>query len=627
MCGIAGIFQRGGAPVQELRARLERMNSLQKHRGPDGDGVWTAPGEFAGVAHVRLSIIDISGGAQPMLEPEGQLAITFNGEIYNYKELRTALAKKYVFRTNSDTEVILRAYREWGESCVERLRGMFAFAIWDGARRRLFLARDRFGIKPLYFAEIGDTVYFASEIKTLLPFLPERRISRAALREYLTFQFCLLGKTLFAEIKEIPPAHHAVIDAAGVRQARYWKVNYELDCEHDDAWFRQRCLELVEDSVKAHIVSDVPVGAYLSGGIDSSALAILARRAGGGKFMAFHGRFDNGPRYDESAYARKVAEAEGMELREITIRPPDFPAVFDKVIYHLDNPVAGPGSIPQYLVSQLVKGSRKTVLGGQGGDEIFGGYVRYLVAYFEQCFKGAIRGVDDPGRFVVTYESIIPNLRALQGYEPMLRNFFAQGMFEEYDRRYYRLVNRAGDLGAAVEWEALGDYDPYQSFREVYFSNEIGQRCYFDSMLHFDFVTLLPALLQVEDRMSMAHGIESRTPFLDHPLVEFAATVPGRIKFKNGELKRLLIRALGGVLPPELLARKDKMGFPVPLTEWFRNELREFVRERFENPSPAAAEFLNYAEIRRCLVGEEAFGRKVWGLLCLDSFFRQFIDN
>jgi asparagine synthase (glutamine-hydrolysing) len=278
-------------------------------------------------------------------------------------------------------------------------------------------------------------------------------------------------------------------------------------------------------------------------------------------------------------------------------------------------------------VSQSVRGNRKVVLGGQGGDEIFGGYVRYLIAYFEQCFKGAIEGVADPSKFIVTYESIIANLRSLRGYQPLMAQFFGQGMFEDYDKRYYRLVDRSGSLGPEIRWESLTDYDPYDSFREVFFSNRIGKQCYFDSMLHFDFVTLLPALLQVEDRMSMAHGIESRTPLLDHPLVEFVATVPANVKFKDGELKRMPRQIFHDVLPPGILGRKDKMGFPVPLVEWFKGELRPMVEEAFFSPSAAGQEFLNYDEILKQLACEKEFGRKIWGFLCLDSFCKQFVDG
>lgn len=563
-----------------------------------------------------------------MSDADGDQIISFNGEIYNFRDLRAQLCKRHRFRTQSDTEVILHAYREWGPDCVQKLRGMFAFAIWDEPTQSLLLARDRFGIKPLYTAVVGDTLYFASEIKALLPFLPEVRIDHAGVRDYLAFQFCLQGKTLFRDVQELPPATLSVVKRGRMSRQRYWLLDYGRDYDHTEKWFVERCSELIDDSIRAHLVSDVPVGGYVSGGIDSSAAAILGSRLGdSGAFMGFHGRFDHGPNYDESEYARAVAAQEGFTLRESVITADDFVASFDKIIYHLDFPVAGPGSLPQFVVSQAAARERKVVLGGQGGDEVFGGYVRYLIAYFEQCFKGAIAGVPDPSKFIVTYESILGSLHYLRGYEPLMRHFFGQGMFEEYDRRYYRLVDRSGALGEEIHWGAFTGYSPYESFREVFFSNKVGEQCYFDSMLHFDFVTLLPALLQVEDRMSMAHGIESRTPFLDHPLVEFVAAIPANVKFKNGELKRLPKRMFATILPRCVMERQDKMGFPVPLVEWFHTTLRGHIQDRLASPSQAGAEFYDHARISQLISNEQAFSRKVWGFLCLEAFFHTFIDR
>ena len=301
MCGIAGVFDVSGGPIDRLEDRLRHMNALQRHRGPDGQRIWTNPSASAGLGHVRLSVVDLQGGAQPMADRLAGLTIVFNGEIYNYRELRSRLAPRQSFVTRSDTEVILNAFREWGPACVNHLRGMFAFAIWDERKRALFLARDRFGIKPLYTAWVGERFYFASEVKALLPFLADVRLDYCGLRDYLTFQFYLQGKTLFRDVREIPPATSCLVDAEGERATTYWQVNYDLDLDHNDAWFCNRCSELVEDSVRAHLVADVPVGSYLSGGIDSSALAALARRLHGpGEFMGFHGRFDEGPCYDES---------------------------------------------------------------------------------------------------------------------------------------------------------------------------------------------------------------------------------------------------------------------------------------------------------------------------------------
>jgi asparagine synthase (glutamine-hydrolysing) len=270
----------------------------------------------------------------------------------------------------------------------------------------------------------------------------------------------------------------------------------------------------------------------------------------------------------------------------------------------------------------------KVVLGGQGGDEIFGGYTRYLVAYFEQCIKAAIDGTMHNGNFIVTYESILPNLVALRNYKPMLREFWRDGLFEGIDQRYFRLVNRAPALGDEINWHALGDdYSPYETFRTIFQADNVGKESYFDSMTHFDFKTLLPALLQVEDRMSMAHGLESRVPFVDHRVVEFAATMPSNVKFKNGEMKHILKQSLRDVLPPAVVTRQDKMGFPVPLQEWLRGPLRDFTRDVLSTPEARQRELTDNRAVLESIDREPQFGRKVWGLLCLELWQQQFHDR
>ncbi|MCP4204030.1 MAG: asparagine synthase (glutamine-hydrolyzing), partial [bacterium] len=471
----------------------------------------------------------------------------YNGEIYNYLELRQELGPDR-FKTRSDTEVILHAYRKWGPDCVSRFRGMFAFALWDEENQRLFCARDRFGIKPFYWARSRDLFLLASEIKAMLPFLDEVETNLEGLKDYLAFQFCIAGKTLFAGVEELLPGHLMTIKGGHVEVRRYWEVYYDVDFDRPAASFEQALLELLEDSVAMHLRSDVPVGAYLSGGLDSSTVASLGSRSGS-QLMAFTGKFGEGPEYDETPYARALAEHCGIRLEEIEITCADFVDHIERVIYHLDFPVAGPGSFPQYMVSGLAAKHRKVVLGGQGGDEIFGGYTRYLVAYFEQCIKAAIDGTMDNGNFIVTYESIIPNLTALATYKPLLRQFWSQGLFESMDRRYFQLINRSPALGDEIDWRALGEYSPFETFQTIFHGENVGKESYFDLMTHFDFKTLLPALLQVEDRVSMAHGLESRVPLLDHPLVELAATMPSDVKFKDGNMKHVFKQVAAPYLP------------------------------------------------------------------------------
>ncbi len=625
MCGIAGLVNVRGQQVPGIADRLTAMNELIKHRGPDGEGFWVHPHGHVGFAHRRLSIIDLSTGDQPMTDEAGNWLI-FNGEIYNYIELREIIGAER-FRTRSDTEVILRAYEKWGLSCLDYLRGMFAFALWDEQKQLLFCARDRFGIKPFYYTELQDRMYFASEVKALLPFVEAVRTNVEALKEYLSFQFCFQGKTLFDGVSELQPGHFLTCKNGSITVQRYWQVYYNLDFDHTENFFSNRIASLFEDSIKVHCRSDVPIGAYVSGGLDSSIVASLACDQTPAAFKGFTGKFSIDPKFDESAYARDLARHRKFDLHEVDITPEDFRDNIRKVIYHLDYPVAGPGSFPQYMVSQLASKYRKVLLGGQGGDEIFGGYVRYLIAYFEQCIKSAIHGTANNGNFIVTYQSIIPNLSTLRNYVPLMQEFWREGLFEDIDRRYFRLINRAPSLGAEIRWDALGDYDIYETFRSIFKADNVGKESYFDSMTHFDFKTLLPALLQVEDRVSMAHGIESRVPFLDHPIVEFAATAPSNIKFKDGRMKHLLRNALEHTLPPSIVNRKDKMGFPVPLNEWMRAEVRDFVMDIMTTRKSFEREFVDNRLVAENLQTEPQFGRKIWGLLSLEIWQQEFHDR
>lgn len=628
MCGISGIQSITGAPIPNARRSIKAMNNLQRHRGPDGVGEWFHDDNSVALGHLRLSIIDLSAGAtQPMTDGHGNWLV-YNGEIYNYREIRKELGEAS-FRTSSDTEVILRSYERWGESCVDHFRGMFSFALWDEKNRTLFCARDRFGIKPFYYAIMDGVLYFASEIKALLPFLPDIETDTEGLKDYLTFQFCLDGKTLFRGVRELPPAHTLRVRNGSVSIERYWEVYYSLDFDHTEKYFQEKLSSLLSETIALHMRSDVPVGAYVSGGLDSSTVASLAHQLiPGNEMMGFNGRFsDFGEAFDESMYAEALSQHCGFDLKIRDIRCSDFLENIRKVVYHMDFPVAGPGILPQYLVSQSVSEHRKVVLGGQGGDEIFGGYTRYLVAYFEQCIKGAIDGVTGGSQFVLTYESIIPNLTALKDYKPMLSKFWSDGLFDEMDKRYFKLVNRAPGLGDEIRWSELGNYSPYETFRSIFRGKNVGKESYLDQMTHFDFKTLLPALLQVEDRMSMAWGVESRVPFLDHPLVELVATMPANIKIKDGRMKHILHQVASPHLPDKIANRKDKKGFPTPFTQWIQGEARDFVHDVFSSPKALSRDFVDNRRVLEMLDKEPNFGRNVWGLLCLELWQQEFHDK
>ena len=629
MCGIAGFLSLGGTTIGTHKRFLEVLGDLISHRGPDGYGTWINDKATVGLVHRRLAIIDLSDQAAQPMTGHGSSTISYNGEIYNYKELRENAEERGISSfSNSDTETILSTYAQFGVQTPKHLRGMFAYALWDGDRQRLTLARDRFGIKPLYYAIVDNLFVFASEAKALLPFLPSIKTDSDALAEYLTFQYSISNKTLFEGVHQVMPGHTVVIENGVITIEKYWDVQYEVDYSWTPDSAEEKLRELLAESIDFHLRSDVEVGSYLSGGIDSSLMAIMASGQTGSPLKGFHGRFRGHPGYDESSYAEIASKSFSGDLFVTDITAEDFRENIRKVIYHLDFPVAGPGSFPQFMVSKLASEHLKVVLGGQGGDEIFGGYARYLVAYFEQCIKAAIDGTYKDGNYVVTIESIIPNLGILREYTPLIQEFWKDGLFGPLDQRFLRLIDRSTDMQEEISWGDLDIQGVYHRFYEIFNSRaNVAKEAYFDSMTHFEIKTLLPALLQVEDRMSMAHGLESRVPLLDHPLIEFAATVPADIKFKGGQLKHLLQTAFAKELPPEILNRRDKMGFPVPLKEWFASELNDFVLEIFADMKAKNREFVNTDAVVKNFGQTGQFSRKTWALLSLELWQQEFYDK
>ena len=628
MCGIAGQISLNNRPIQNLRRKLNCMSSLIQHRGPDGHGVWINNDNDAGLSHRRLAIIDLGEQSSQPMRADNNTIITFNGEIYNYKELQSNLSNKWQFKTNSDTETILAGYNIFAMDIVNHLRGMFSFAIWDEKNKELFCARDRFGIKPFYYCIVDNVFHFASEAKALLPFLKCIETNQNALAEYLTFQFAIGEKTLFDGIYQLLPGHSLKIANGHISIKKYWDVSFDINHDLDEKFVHDRIADIFEDSVAVHCNSDVPIGAYVSGGIDSSLIYKMAEKHTNFHGDAFHGRFVEYPGYDESHYAQKIIDNTDGRLHVVDITAEDFRNNIEKVIYHLDFPVAGPGSFPQYMVSKLAGEHVKVVLGGQGGDEIFGGYARYLIAYLEQCIKAAIEDNYKNGNFVVTLESIIPNMTILREYMPLIKQFWSKGLFEQMDKRYFQLVNRSADMTDEIHWEALNLEDVFNDFSQIFNNPEnVQKEAYFDKMTHFDFKSLLPALLHVEDRMSMAHNVESRVPILDQKIVEFAATIPANYKFKNGNLKYLLKQVFSDQLPNDVVKRRDKMGFPVPLKEWFDNDLRDFSRDIFSTMGSRSRPFINTDNVLKNIGSETQFSRKTWGLMSLELWFQQFHDK
>jgi len=628
MCGIAGIV--GSASPATLPQRIETMLRTMAHRGPDDAGQWIDPAGGCAIGHKRLSIIDPAGGHQPMTNEDQTLWITFNGCIYNHLDLaRTLRQHGHRFATHCDTEVILHAYEQWGPACVEHLNGMWGFAIWDLRRGTLFCSRDRLGIKPLYYTWDGGTFAFASEIKALLAAgAVEASPDAKGLGEYLSFQFCLDDTTLFAGVHRLPPGHNLVLARGKDPQVScWWDIDFGIDEAHDESYFVDRLNRLLEDAVRLRLRADVSLGAHLSGGLDSSTVVSLTRLLlGDAPIKTFTGAFDEGEAFDETRYARRVAREYDTDSHEIYLRPDDFAGSIERIIWHMDEPAAGPGVFPQFWVSKLAAEHVKVVLGGQGGDEIFIGYARYLVAYLEECLKGAIEDTADRGDYVATLATITPSLPYLEHYKPMLRTFWREGLFDVPARRYFRLMDRFADSqslladGCAVDTEAI-----FEAFRGIFDSH--GAAAMINRILCFDLKTHLQSLLHVEDRTSMAWGLESRVPLLDYRLVELLAAIPPVIKFKHGQPKYLFRQAIRNLLPAAIRDRRDKMGFPVPLAGWMKGPLRDFAADILLSPTCRQRGIFSPKALSAALASEQPFGRSIWGALCLELWHRQFIDR
>lgn len=629
MCGIAGIID-SNASRESLHARIEQMKTAIQHRGPDDEGNYIDTAFPIAFGHRRLSIIDPEHGKQPMSTQDGQLTVVFNGAIYNYLELRRELISRgHPIHSFSDTEVLLYAYREWGEKCVERFNGMFAFAVWDRKNQILFCARDRIGIKPFYYYFDGQTFIFASEIKAILASgYVKAEVENQALQDYITFQFCLGEKTLFKNIKKLEPGYQIIANLnfgnINIAVRQYWDLTFSIDKTHEEAYFVDHLASLLEDSIHQHLRSDVPLGAHLSGGLDSSAVVCLAAPIlKGVSFKTFTGAFKEGAQFDETAHAKLVAEFSGAEYQDIYVPGAEFATILPKLIYHMDEPAGGPGLIPQYYVSKLAAESVKVVLGGQGGDEIYLGYARYLVAYLEKCLHASIYQTEQP--YAISLEAIVQSLPLLQTYKPMLQHFWRDGLFAEDDQRYFRLIDRSDGIRDLFLPDLFDGYSSFESYQKIF--NRPDDSSLLNRMTYFDTKASLPALLQVEDRTSMAASLESRVPLLDHRLIEFMATIPPDIKFSNGRTKYLFKTALQNILPKPILERKDKMGFPVPLNQWLQGNSKEFVTDILFSNRTVQRGIYNIPQIEKIYKNEHQFGRVIWGLLSLELWHRIFVDG
>jgi asparagine synthase (glutamine-hydrolysing) len=565
MCGIAGIFNLRDERVNP--AQLTRMIDAISHRGPDARGVWSE-GPI-GLAHARLSIIDLSGGAQPMANRDGSLWVTFNGEIFNYVELREELIKKgHRFQTQSDTEVILHQYEEEGDACVRSFNGQWAFALWDGRRRRLLLSRDRLGVRPLYYATVGSTVFFGSEVKALLthPDVP-RRIDPHALDQTFTFWSPVAPRTIFEGVSELPPGCSATIDERGVRMTPYWRLEYPLQIDPmKEGECAERLLELLTDATRIRLRSDVPVGAYLSGGLDSSVITALVRRVSTAPLKTFSVAFESAE-FDESGYQAEVVRWLGTEHDTVRCRDEDVARVFPDVVWHAEKPLLRTAPAPLFLLAQRVREAGfKVVLTGEGADEMLGGYDIFKEAKIRRFWAAQPASRRRP----LLLRRLYPYLQDIQRQsDAYLQAFFhvrdqdrASPWFSHLPR--WELTARIkGFLSADVK-ARLGDHDAYQSLGAE-LPDAFGQWDPFCRAQYLEAAYLLPGyiLSSQGDRMAMAHGVEGRFPFLDHRVVEFAARIPPTLKMKVLNEKYILKRSAAGLVPPSVL-RRPKQPYRAP---------------------------------------------------------------
>jgi len=632
MCGIAGIVAAGGVGA-DIPTRVVAMRDILAHRGPDDAGLHAD--SHAALGHRRLTIVDLKTGAQPLANETEDVWIVFNGEIYNHAVVRAELeARGHRYRSHSDTETIVHAYEEWGDDCVERLRGMFAFAIWDSRKRRLLLTRDRLGVKPLYWAQRGDAIIFGSEIKSLLASrLVDARARIEAVPELLGARFVTGPATLFDGIQSLLPGHQLVFERGAARIRQYWDLptaaGGPVSADTSRADGRDvvaRFKDLFEESVRLRLMSDVPLGMFLSGGIDSSAIAaIMARlidRPLKTYSVAFHERA-----FSELEYARQVARAIGAESHEVVISDRDFFTAWPRLVWHEDEPIAHPSSVPLYFVSALARHTVKVVLTGEGSDELLAGYGKYLRTTWNWRAAELYGRLPRPLRSILTGAFAYAPARVRRLSD---RSFLSVAAVPEamcFDNfAGVRLAQQHELLSADLR--ASASLDSAYAAAAAHFKRADGTLL--DRLLYADAKSYLVELLMKQDQMSMAASIESRVPFLDHKLVEFSAGLPDHWKASGWTTKRILREAMKGVVPDSVL-RRPKMGFPVPFGRWMRGPWITVARDILLDRRSRERGLLDAAAVERLLSshanGTTQGGDRIWALLNLEIWFRTFIDG
>jgi asparagine synthase (glutamine-hydrolysing) len=625
MCGICGIVNFiESDPVD--RAVVERMTGALAHRGPDDAGYFVEG--RVGLGHRRLSIIDLSGGRQPIFNEDRSAAIVFNGEIYNYRPLAAELtAAGHTFKTRSDTETILHAYEEYGDDCVHHLRGMFGFAIWDRRQRRLLLARDRLGVKPVYYYRNGHFLAFASEIKSLLEIASiPREVDPEALDVYLSLRYVPGPETMFKNIFRLQPGHILVADDNGVRITKYWDIDYPNPEPRAPEYLLGRFRELLEESVRLRLISEVPLGVFLSGGLDSSAiLATMSKIGGGHSVKTFSVGYAASSTEEEAAnefeYARLAAGTFASEHHEYRLDASTFAEFVPDLVRYLDEPLADPSCIPLYFISRLAREHITVVLSGEGADETLAGYGIY----------GRMLALDRIYHGSGAFGRLAPSIARLTPSEKL--RHYVRMCGQPLETRYQgvsRGFSAEGKLRLIGEDRMKRSERRLQAIFGRYFKS-VEKASALDQMLYVDAKVWLPDdILSKADKMTMANGLELRVPFLDHKLVEFAATLPNASKIHGKGGKTLLRTAMRGVLPDAIIDRPKK-GFPIPIASWLRTSLRQFTRDHLLAGDSACSRYVDRRETAR-LVQEHEQGhadrsQEIWTLLVFEFWHRHFIEN
>ncbi|HWY20190.1 MAG TPA: asparagine synthase (glutamine-hydrolyzing) [Candidatus Acidoferrum sp.] len=630
MCGICGIFQSDRAQ-RVNRETLEEMNRQIVHRGPDDDGFLVE--ENVGLAMRRLSIIDIQTGHQPLSNEDGKVWIVFNGEIYNHQDLRKDLESRgHRYRTRSDTETIVHLYEEYGRDCVEHLRGMFAFAIWDRSKRRLFLARDRLGIKPLYYRYDGDTLLFGSEIKTILAYPGvKREFNRGTLAEYLAFGYIAGEESMYAGIRKLMPGHTLTIDEGGqFENSLYWDLNVKADDgsrsrEHYVGSYREQ----LEECVSSHLMSDVPLGVFLSGGLDSSAVAALTTKIRKEPIETFSVGYGE-EAYSELPFARTIAEHLKSRHHEVHLNRDEFFQILPRMIWHEDEPIVWPSSVALYFVARLARERVTVVLTGEGSDETLGGYTRYpwtvlnsrMDRVYRRLTPAAVRRLLREG--IDAFPVSAASKRKLE-HTFLVRDGASWPSF--YFDNFYSAFS-AADQEELLTPEAKQTAGDAYAGSMKYWNQSSGDLL--SRLLYTDIKTYLVELLMKQDQMSMAASVESRVPFLDHRLVEFTASIPAKYATKGMAGKCILKAAVEDLLPHAIVHRQ-KMGFPTPWAYWLSGSSLESLRSLLTESRTLERGLFRAAALTRLFAehtaGHRDHGNRIWRLLNLELWFRVCVEG